>query len=245
LARELVGLSPDVLMTASPLSVRALKEATSTIPIVFVLGDAVTTGAVTNLARPGGNATGLSFLNQELSSKRLQLLLETFPKTRRVAVLWDMSTPRRWLEATEEAGRALGVELHALEIAGSAPGRFEGAFEAAVAARAEALDILASAFFNAHKERLVELAAKYRLPAMYEHGDFVRSGGLMSYGTSIPDLFLRAASYVDKILKGAQPGDLPVEQPTKFELVINLKTAKALGLEIPPALLDRADEVIE
>jgi putative tryptophan/tyrosine transport system substrate-binding protein len=243
LAIELIRLSPDVIVTASPLPVRAVREATSTIPIVFVLGDAVSTGAVSNLSRPGGNMTGLSFLNQELSSKRLQLLLEALPKTRKVAVLWDSSTPRRWLEATEEAGRVLDVELQVLEIAG--PDGFVSAFEAAIASHAEALDILASAFFNANKERLVELAAKYRLPAIYEHGDFVHSGGLLAYGPSIPDVFRRAATYVDKILKGANPGDLPVEQPTKFELVVNLKTASSLGLIIPPALLDRADEVIE
>jgi putative ABC transport system substrate-binding protein len=147
------------------------------------------------------------------------------------------------LEATEAAGRALGVELQVVEIAG--PDRFVSAFEAAMAAHAEAIDILASAFFNAHKERLVELAAKYRLPAMYEHSDFVHGGGLIAYGPSIPDVFYRAATYVDKILKGANPGDLPVEQPTTFELVVNLKTASALGLTIPPVILDRADEVIE
>jgi putative ABC transport system substrate-binding protein len=244
LASELAALNPDVIVTASALPVRAVKEATSTIPIVFAtLADAITAGAVSNLAHPGGNLTGLSFLNTELSAKRLELLLETLPNIRRVAVLRDLNTPRRWAEATEEAGRSLGLALQLLEVA--EPETFESAFEAAVNARAEGLDVLASAFFNSHKARLVELAAKYHLPTMYEHDDFVRTGGLIAYGPSIPDLFWRAATYVDKILKGAKPGDLPVEQPIKFALIINLKTAKALGLEIPPSLLARADEVIE
>ena len=244
LASELVALKPDVIVTASPLPVHAVKEATSTIPVVFAaLGDAITAGAVNNLAHPGGNVTGLSFLNTELSAKRLELLLETLPNIRRIAVLRDLNTPRRWADATDEASRSLGVALQLLEVAG--PETFESAFEAAVKERAEALDVLSSAFFNAHKMRLVELAARYRLPAMYEHDDFVRTGGLIAYGPSIPDLFRRAATYVDKILKGANPGDLPVEQPTKFDLVINLTTAKALGLKIPEKVLALADEVIE
>jgi putative ABC transport system substrate-binding protein len=242
-ASELVALKPDVIVTNSPVPVRAVKEATSTIPIVFVLGDAITAGLVNNLAHPGENLTGLSFLNTELSAKRLELLLEMLPNIRRIAVLRDLNTPRIWTEATEEAGRRLGLALQLLEVAG--PETFESAHETAVNARAEALDVLASAFFASHKSRLTELAAKYRLPTMYEHDDFVRIGGLMAYGPSIPDLFRRAATYVDKILKGAKPGDLPIEQPTKFALSINLKTAKALGLEVPPSLLARADEVIE
>jgi putative tryptophan/tyrosine transport system substrate-binding protein len=244
LASELAALNPDVIVTASALPVRAVKEATSAIPIVFAtLADAITAGAVSNLAHPGGNLTGLSFLNTELSAKRLELLLETLPNIRRIAVLRDLNTPRTWAEATEEAGRHLGPALQLLEVA--EPETFENAFEAAVNARAEALDVLASAFFNSHKARLVELAAKYRLPTMYEHDDFVRTGGLIAYGPSIPDLFRRAATYVDKILNGAKPGDLPVEQPTKFALSINLKTARALGLTVPPTLLAIADEVIE
>ena len=165
------------------------------------------------------------------------------PEARRVAVLWDANTPRHWVAATEEASRARGVAVQVLEVTG--PETFERAFETAAAARVGALDILSSGLFNANKARLVELAEKYRLPTMYEHDDFIRAGGLMSYGPSIPDLFRRAATYVDKILKGARPGDLPVEQPTKFLLVFNMKTARALGLEIPPTLLARADEVIE
>jgi putative ABC transport system substrate-binding protein len=211
--------------------------------VFAAVGDALAAGIVGSLAHPGGNVTGLSFLNVELSAKRLELLLETLPNIRRVAVLWDSNTPRRWVEATEEAARGRSVALQLLEVTG--PETFERAFEAAASARADALDILSSGLFNANKARLVELAARYHLPTMYEHDDFVRAGGLISYGPSIPDLFRRSAIYVDKILKGTEPGDLPVEQPTKFELVINLTVAKALGLEIPPALLARADEVIE
>jgi putative ABC transport system substrate-binding protein len=210
---------------------------------VFVLADAVTTGVVTNLAHPGGNLTGFSFLNTELSAKRLEFLHEMLPNIRRIAVLRDLNTPRIWAEATEETGRRLGLALQLLEVA--EPETFESAFEAAVNAHAEAFDVLASAFFNSHKARLTELAAKYRLPTMYEHDDFVRSGGLIAYGPSIPDLLRRAATHVDKILKGAKPGDLPVEQPTKFTLSINLKTAKSLGLTIPDRVIALADEVIE
>ena len=242
-ASELVALKPDVIVGASAVPVHALKDATSTIPIVFVLADALTIGVVSNLAHPGGNLTGLSFLNTELSAKRLELLLETLPNIRRIGVLRDLNTPRIWAEATEEASHRLGLSLQLLEVA--EPETFETAFEAAVNAHAEALDVLASAFFNSHKARLVELAAKYRLPTMYEHDDFVRTGGLIAYGPSISDLFRRAATHVDRILKGAKPGDLPVEQPTKFALSINLKTARTLDLTVPPTLLARADEVIE
>jgi putative ABC transport system substrate-binding protein len=242
-ASELVALKPDVIVTASAVPVRAVKEATSTIPIVFVLADAITAGVVNNLAHPGENLTGVSFLNTELSAKRLDLLLEMLPNIRRIAVLRDLNTPRIWAEATEEASRRLGLAFQLLEVAG--PETFESAYETAVNARAEALDVLSSAFFNSHKGRLTELAAKYRLPTMYEHDDFVRIGGLIAYGPSIPDLLRRAATHVDKILKGAKPGDLPIEQPTKFDLVINLKTAKALGLQIPDKLLAIADKVIE
>jgi putative tryptophan/tyrosine transport system substrate-binding protein len=244
LASELAGLQLDVIVTAATLPVRAVKDATSTIPIVFAaLGDAVATGAVTNLARPGGNITGLSFLNTEISAKRLGLLRETLPGARRVAVFSDPSVVRTFVEATEEAARDVGLELRVLEI--PAPEALEGAFDAAVKWRADALNVLSSAFFNAQRVRIAELATKFRLPAMYESDEFVRAGGLMAYGASFYDLFRRAATYVDKILKGAKPGDLPVEQPTKFQLVINLKTARALGLTIPPTLLALANEVIE
>jgi putative tryptophan/tyrosine transport system substrate-binding protein len=244
LAVELVQSNPAVIVTASPPAVRAAKEATSTIPIVIAaIGDAVAAGVVSGFAHPGGNVTGLSFLNEELSSKRLQLLVEAVPDRRRIGLLWDPTSLRRWVEVTEQASRSLGVETKVLEISG--PDAFVGVFEAAAAARIDALDVLSSAFFNAHKDRIVALAARGRLPAMYEHDDFVRSGGLISYGPSIPDLFRRAATYVDKILKGTKPGDLPVEQPTKFELIVNLKTARELALTIPPSILARADEIIE
>jgi putative ABC transport system substrate-binding protein len=244
LALELARLKPQAITTSGLAATGAVMKATSTIPIVFAaVGDAVTAGVVNNLAHPGGNATGSSFLNTELSAKRLELLHETLPDIRRVAVLWDSSTPRRWEEATEEAGHSLGIELQVLQVA--EPGAFESAFEAAATARAEALDVLTSAFFNVHMEKLVALSAKYRLPTMYNHDQYVHAGGLISYGPSIVELFRRAATYVDKILKGEKPGDLPVEQPTRFQLVVNLKTAKALGLTVPPLILARADEVIE
>lgn len=244
LASELVSMSPQVIVTAGRPAVRALKETTSTIPIVFAaLGDAIAAGAVENMARPGGNVTGLSFLNVELSAKRLEVLAEALPHARRVAILRDENTPDQWLSATKRAGEGLGLELRAVEV--SDPEAFERAFETIAAWRADALDILASAMFNAQQDRLLELTVGRGIPTIYEHRDFVQAGGLISYGPNIPDLYRRAAAYVDKILKGAKPGDLPVEQPTKFELVINLKTAKALGLTIPQAILLRADEVVE
>jgi putative tryptophan/tyrosine transport system substrate-binding protein len=244
LAIDLVRASPSVIVTNSALPVHAAMEATSKIPIVIAsVADAVTAGLVKNVAHPGGNVTGLSFLNTELSSKRLGLLFEALPNIRRVAVLWDSNTPKSWQEATEEAGHALGAELHVLEVAG--PDEFEAAFETAAAGHSDALDVLSSTFFLSHKHKLVALAAKHHLPAMYEHADFVRAGGLIAYGPSILDLFRRAATYVDKILKGAQPGDLPIEQPTRFKLSLNLGTARALGLLIEPSLFARADEVIE
>jgi putative ABC transport system substrate-binding protein len=244
LASELVSILPRVIVTAGPPAIRALKQATSTIPIVFAaVGDAIAAGAVESMAHPGGNATGLSFLNVELSAKRLEVLAEALPHVRRVAILADSNTPREWISATERAGQSLGLELETIEVA--EPEAFGRAFDAIAAGRADALDILSSALFNAQKHRLVELSAHWRIATIYEHRDFVDTGGLLSYGPNIPDLFGRAATYVDKILKGSKAGDLPVEQPTKFELVINLRTAKALNLTIPPTLLARADEVIE
>jgi putative tryptophan/tyrosine transport system substrate-binding protein len=244
LAIELVSLKVDVIVTVAPLPVRAARQATTTIPIVFLaLGDAVGDGIVSNLARPGGNITGLSFLNDVLSAKRLEILRDAIPNIRSIAVFYDPNTSRSYLEATEEAGRRLGLQLQAMALPGI--DAFEPAFQQAAVARVDAVDVLASAFFAANRVRFAELAAKYRLPAIYEHGDYVRSGCLMAYGPSLSDMGRRGSSYVDKILKGAKPGDLPVEQPTRFELVINLKTAKALGIMVPPRLLDRADEVIE
>jgi putative tryptophan/tyrosine transport system substrate-binding protein len=241
LAVELVALKVDVIVTASPPSVRAAKRATSTIPIVFAaVGDPVATGLVKSLARPGGNVTGLSILGPELDGKRLELLKEAVTKTSRVAVLFGPESPRKELEI---AAQALGIQLVLLPV--RELGDFEPAFETARKESVHALLTSPSPLLNTVRERIVELAAKNRLPAMYGSSEFVEAGGLMSYAPSYVDLFRRAAIYVDKILRGAKPADLPVEQATKFELVINLKTAKALGLTIPPSLLTRADQVIE
>ena len=245
LAAELVARNPDVIVTAATLPVHAVQERTSKIPIVFAaLGDAVGLGVVSNLARPGGNLTGLSFLNTEISGKRLELLRDMLPGLQRVAVLWDAANqPRQTVEPTEAAARQLGIELQLLQVRG--PDDFEAAFRVASKQQAQAVNVFASAFFNSNRLRLADLALRYRLPAMYETGEYVRDGGLIAYGPILGDLFRRAATYVDKILRGAKPGDLPVEQPTKFELVINLQTAKAIGLTIPESLLFRADSVVE
>jgi putative ABC transport system substrate-binding protein len=205
------------------------KAATSTIPIVFLVGDAVTTGIVSNLSRPGGNLTGVSFLNDDLSSKRLELLRDVMPSLQSVAVFHDPNTSRKFLEVTEETGRRLGLKLLVFALAGG--DTLEQAFAAVAAERLEAVDVLSSAFFNANRDRFAELALKYRLPAIYESGEYVRAGCLLSYGPNLANLIKQAATYADKIIKGAKPGDLPVEQPTKFEMLVNLKTAKAIGLK--------------
>jgi putative tryptophan/tyrosine transport system substrate-binding protein len=243
-AAELVRLPVDVLVTTGSEGIRALQRETSTIPIVgATIGDAVDAGFVKSLARPGGNVTGLSFLSTELSAKRLELLKEALPALTRVAVIRDPRSLAGQVRATETTARSLGLRLQILEVRG--PGEFEGAFAAAKEARAEGLSVLGSPILSAHRKALVELAAKHRLPAIYFWREFVEDGGLMSYAPSLSDLWRRTATYVDKILKGAKPADLPVEQPTKFELVVNLRTAKALGLTIPPSILVRADQVIE
>ena len=244
LAAELARLNVDVIVTAGTAPVRAAIEATSSIPIVFAaLGDALASGIVTNLFRPGGNITGLSFLNTEVSSKRLEILVEAVRNVQRIAVFADPTASQSFVEATEQAAKRLGVLPQIINV--PRPEVLEEAFRAAVGGGAQALNVLASAFFNAHRERLAELAMMHHLPAMYETGEYVRAGGLMAYGPNLADMFRRAASYVDRVLKGATAGDLPVEQPTRFEFLINLKTARALGLTIPPTLLARADEVIE
>jgi putative ABC transport system substrate-binding protein len=249
LAAELVALKVDVIVAVSTLEALAAKQATRTIPIVFaVAADPVTSGLVTSLARPGGNVTGLSNLAPELVGKRLEQLKQAVPAVSRVAVLWQPGalgerTEKDMLKGAEVAGRALGVRLQFVEARG--PADFARALSEMTRARAGALTVLTSAMFANERRRLVDLAAKNRLPAVYGLREYVDAGGLMSYGPSIADLFRRAATYVDRILKGRKPGDLPVEQPTKFELLINLKTAKALGLTIPPSLLGRADEVIQ
>jgi ABC-type uncharacterized transport system substrate-binding protein len=248
LAAELVALKVDVIMAPGTPAALAAKQATRTTPIVFVAADPVTSGLVTSLARPGGNLTGLSAFAPELVGKCLEQLKQAVPGVTRVAVLWQPGglgerTEKDMLKEAEVAARALGVRLQVLEARG--PADFDRAFSDMTRARTGALTVLGSTMFTNERRRLVDLAAKHRLPAVYPWKEFVDAGGLMSYGPNVADLYRRAATYVDKILKGTKPADLPVEQPTKFELVINLKTAKALGLTIPPSLLGRADEVIE
>jgi putative tryptophan/tyrosine transport system substrate-binding protein len=247
LAAELVRLKVDVIVAFSTPAARAAKQATSTTPIVaLAMGDPVGDKLVASLARPGGNITGTTLLGPELVAKRLGLLTETIPGLSRVAALWH---PRVYGEHTgllteiEVAARALGVRLQLVQVLG--PNDFENAFSAMSEERASAVIVLPSPMLHGEHRRIVDLAAKSRLPAMYQAREFVDAGGLMSYGANLADLVRRSATYVDKILKGAKPEDLPVEQPTKFELVLNLQTAKTLGLEIPPMLLARADEVIE
>jgi putative ABC transport system substrate-binding protein len=249
LAAELVALKVDVIVTGSTLAARVAKQATRTIPIVLAgVGDPVESELVTSLARPGGNVTGLSTLNAELVGKRLELLKQAVPGVDRVAVLWlpgalGERTDKDMLTGADVAARALGVRLQFVE-ATRDPADFDRAFSDMTRARAGALTVLPSNRFLREHRRLVDLAAKNRLPAVYTSREFVDAGGLMAYGANFADLHRRAATYVDKILKGAKPGDLPVEQPIKFELVINLKTAKALGLTIPQSVLAHADEVI-
>jgi putative ABC transport system substrate-binding protein len=250
LAAELVALKVDVIVVpTSTLAVLAAKQATRTLPIVFIgTADPVASGLVMSLARPGGNVTGLSNLAPELVAKWLELLKQAVPGVSRVAALWQPGilgerTEKDMLTRAEVAAQALGVRLQIVEARGLE--NFDRAFSDMTRARADALTVLPSSMFNNERRRLVDLAAKNRLPAVYQWRHFADAGGLMSYGPNRPEWYRRAATYVDKILKGAKPGDLPVEQPTKFELVINLKTAKALGLTIPQSVLGRADEVIQ
>jgi putative tryptophan/tyrosine transport system substrate-binding protein len=247
LAAELVQLKVDVIVAVVTQASLAAKHATQTIPIVMVgVGDPLGSGLVASLARPGGNVTGPSSMLAEVSGKQLALLKETIPRASPVAVLWNPANPV-WqaaaLRETEAAARALGLRLQLLEARG--PDELEGAFAAMTRERAGALFVPADIIFARHAQRMADLAARNHLPAMYGFREHVEAGGLMSYAADFAVMFRRAAVYVDRILKGAKPADLPVEQPTKFELVINLKTAKALGVTIPPAVLARADEVIE
>ena len=247
LAAELVGLKVDIIVTTGPIVTRAAKEATSTIPIVMTNeGDPVGTGFVASLARPGGNITGLSTLAPELGGKRLELLKEIISQLYRVAVFGTSTLPdnAQRLREVELAAKAFGVKLQYLDVLG--PKDIETAFRAAVKGRADAmLWQVAGGVANAHRTQILELAVKSRLPAIYHNSLYVDAGGLMTYSASITDLDRRAATYVDKILKGAKPADLPVEQPKKFEFIINLKTAKQIGLTIPPNVLARADKVIK
>jgi putative ABC transport system substrate-binding protein len=249
LAAELVSLNVDVIVAGSTIAALAAKQATKTLPIVFAAaGDPVTSGLIASLARPGGNVTGLSLLAPELIGKRLELLNQIVPRGSLIAVLWQPNVygerlDKDMVEEAEVAARALGLRLQFVEA--RAPSDIDRAFSDMTRARAGALTVLPSGMFIGERQRLVGLAAENQLPAVYQSRDSVDAGGLMSYGPNFADLFRRAATYVDKILKGSKSADLPVEQPTKFELVINLKTAKALGLNIPPTLLAQADEVIE
>jgi putative tryptophan/tyrosine transport system substrate-binding protein len=245
-AAELVRLKVDIIVTGRPTVTRAAKQATATIPIVMAYDiDPVGDGFVASLAHPGGNITGLSSLGPELSGKQLELLKEIVPKLSRVAVLENSTQPGNTQSSreTEAAAREFKVQLQLLDVL--KPNDIETAFQAAAKARTHAVLVLGNPFLSAHRKQISELAAKNRLPAIYPQSEFVEGGGLMTYAASRTDLFQRTAAYVDKILKGAKPADLPVEQPKKFELVINLKAAKQIGLTIPPNVLARADKVIK
>jgi putative tryptophan/tyrosine transport system substrate-binding protein len=245
LAEELVRSQVDILMVPNMPAALAAKQATSTIPIVMVaISDPVGNGLVASLARPGGNITGLVAFPPEFVGKQLEFLKEMLPTVSRVAVLWNPANPTvaRMVREADVAAPALGVQLHRVEARG--PDAFDSAFAAMTSAHVGALLVLGDAMMLPHRRRLAELAATSQLPTVYNLREFVEAGGLLSYGTSRPDVWRRAATYVDKILKGAKPADLAVEQPTRFELVINLKTAQALGITIPPTLLFLADEVI-
>jgi putative tryptophan/tyrosine transport system substrate-binding protein len=242
LAAELVRLPVDLIVAVSTPAALAAKQATATIPVVMVyVADPIGTGLVTSLARPGGNLTGVSDMATDLSAKRLELLKEAVPSLSRVAVLWNAADPGMVLRfrEIEAAARALGMTLHSYEVRG--PEAFEPAFAAMTRERPEALFVVAEVLTLTHRCRILDFAAQHRLPAMYEFGLFVREGGLMAYGPKLTDTFERGAYYVDKLVKGGKPADLPVEQPISFELVVNLKTAEALGLALTPSLLLQAD----
>jgi len=247
LIAELVRLNVDLLVTAFLPAIHAFKEATTTIPIVIVTTvDPVASGIVHSLARPGGNITGVTTLSRELSGKRLELIKEVVPRISRIGVLWAPDYPGAAISFKQygAVAPALKIQLQSLEVRGPTPD-FEGAFQAAAKGGVGALISIRSVLFNLYPKQIADLAIKNRLPSMYEGNEYMETGGLMTYGPNPADMWRRAAVYVDKILKGAKPADLPVEQPTKFELVINLKTAKQIGLTIPPNVLVRADKVIK
>jgi putative ABC transport system substrate-binding protein len=246
LAAELASLNVDVIVAPGTASARAARQATKTIPIVYTGGaDPVAIGLVASLARPGGNVTGVTSLSRELTGKRLELLKETFPNVALVAVLTRGVNPvtTELLKDTEAAAKAFRLRLQILEVRG--PNDFDKAFSAITKQRAGALIELPSPLFHSNRKRIVEFAAKSRLPSVFHSRDFVDAGGLMCYGEHNAELLRRVAYYVDRILKGTKPADLPVEQPTKFEFIVNLKTAKQIGLRIPPNVLVRADKVIK
>ena len=249
LAMDLARMNVDVIWAPGTPHARAAQQATRTIPIVSAaLGDPVADGMVASLARPGGNLTGLTNLDRELVPKRVDLLKLALPDLTRIAVLWDSTahgaaTANAVLEATMAAARSFGLRVQLARVNGA--DHLDSSFSALLGERPEALLVSASSMFFSERRRIVELVAKHQLPAMFQAREYVELGGLMAYGTDVGDLFRRSAAYVGKILNGANPAELPIEQPTRFELVINLKAAKALGLAIPPSLLSRADEVIE
>lgn len=244
LVAELVRARVDVIVLSGTPAIRAARAATSTIPIAFVsLADPIRLGFVASLARPGGNATGLASQFEELVTKQLELLKKTVPRLSRVALLHHTQTSAAVVSEAETAVGRLGLRARTLKVAGVA--ELESAFATARSEGVEAIHVLPSPVLNAHRRRLIELAAKHRLPAVYEFKDYVEDGGLMSYGPSITEMFRSQAGYVDRILRGARPGDLPVERATKFELALNLKTARALGLTIPQSVLAIADDVIQ
>jgi putative ABC transport system substrate-binding protein len=246
LVAEMVNLRVDVIVASGTQSIEAAKKATKTVPIVFpVTPDPVESGFVASFARPGGNITGLSTLNPEVGGKRLELFKEVIPGISRVAVLWNPTNPGSAvnLKETDAAARSLGLKLQPLEV--RSPEGFDEAFRAAKREHAGGLTMIPDAMLRAQQKRIHDFATKNRLPTVFHSSEFVLAGGLMSYGAHLPDLYRRAATYVDKILKGTKPADLPVEQPTKFELIMNLKTAKQIGLTIPPNVLVRADKVIK
>ena len=245
LAGELVGRKVDMIAAFGPPSARAAKSATSTIPIVFGSGDPVREGLIAGLARPGGNLTGVSLLTVELMAKRLELLSELVPQAGMIALLVNQNdaNAERIIKDVQEAARAKGVQLHVLK-AGS-ESEIDAAFPALVQRQAGGLVVGTDPFFNSRREQLVSLAARHTVPAIYEWREFAAAGGLISYGSSLTSVYRQIGIYTGKILNGAKPADLPVEQPTRFELVVNLNTAKDLGLTVPPSILARADEVIE
>lgn len=246
LAKELIGLNPDVIVSAGgPPAARALKSATATIPVVFVSGSAVAAGIVSSLARPEGNLTGLEVFAEELDAKRLELLKQALPRAAHIAVLWNPGNLERGLQRQQLEAAAQVQALRLRFVGAQLPGEIEPAFTAMARERPDALLVSADPMFTSEQRRIVELAARTRLPAIYPFRSSAEMGGLMSYGTDLFAVYRAAATYVAKILNGAKPADLPVQQPTKFELVINAKTAKAIGLTIPQSLMVRADQIIQ
>jgi putative ABC transport system substrate-binding protein len=245
MAADLVRLPVDIIVTDGGIATQIAQRASRAMPIVAATAgpDPVAAGLAASLAHPGGNVTGFTRGDIEVSGKRVELLREVLPAVSRIGALRNPAMPMSSLQATEEAARALGLQLRPIPVA--TPGEIPAGFEAAVAGGAEALVVLPDGMFWNERGRIVALAAQYRVPVIYEEREYANDGGLISYGRNVSENFRQAAGYVDKILKGVKPGDLPIQQPTRFELVVNLKTAQALGLTIPPSILDRADEVIE